>query len=347
MVLIKIILFPISFIYGIITFIRNVLYDINILSVNRFKVPLISVGNLSVGGTGKTPHVELLVRFLKEKYVTAVLSRGYKRKSKGFVIATENSKAEEIGDEPLQIKKKFKNTVVAVHGNRTDGINKLLELNNNIKAIILDDAFQHRAVKPDLSILLTEYGNIYKDDFVFPSGGLREWRSNAKRADVIVVTKTPKVFSPIERKSITEKIKPEHYQKLFFSYLDYDDITPFSNSKYAINKDISASVIFTGIVNPNPLYEHLKRKFIEIQILTFPDHHNYTLKDILKIEKVFKDIFRKNKIIITTEKDYMKLQKPELREIISLLPFFYVPVNAQIHKEDKKAFEEVVLNALT
>jgi tetraacyldisaccharide 4'-kinase len=346
MIFIQFILFPVSFIYGIITFIRNVLYDIHIFRVNNFSVPVISVGNLSVGGTGKTPHVELLARFLKEKYITAVLSRGYKRKTKGFILATENSKVEEIGDEPLQIKKKFKNVIVAVDRNRTNGINKLLGLNKNIEVIVLDDAFQHRAVKLSLSILLTEYGDLYKDDFVFPSGRLREWRSNANRADVIVVTKTPKVFSPIEKRSIIEKIKPKHRQKLFFSYLDYVEITPFPDSGFTLSKDVSAAVLFTGIVNPVPLHEHLKRKFIETQILIFPDHHNYTLKDILRIEKIFNDIFRKNKIIITTEKDYVKLQKPEFSELLLRLPFFYVPVNAQIHKEDKKAFEEVILDAL-
>ncbi|MDD5570768.1 MAG: tetraacyldisaccharide 4'-kinase [Bacteroidales bacterium] len=346
MILIRLILFPVSFIYGIITFIRNVLYDIHIFKVNKFNVPVISVGNLSLGGTGKTPHVELLVRFLKEKHVTAVLSRGYKRKTRGFLIASDNSKTEEIGDEPLQIKKKFKNVIVAVDRNRTNGINRLLEFNKNIEAVILDDAFQHRAVKPSLSILLTEYGAFYKDDFVFPSGRLREWRFNSNRADIIIVTKTPKVFSPIERRSIVEKIKPERHQKLFFSYLDYAEITPFSGSKFTLGKDVSAAVLFTGIVNPIPLHEHLKRKFMEIQILTFPDHYNYTLKDIQKIEKIFNDIFRKNKIIITTEKDYMKLQKPEFSELTSRTPFFYVPVNAQIHKEDKKAFEDMILNAL-
>jgi len=316
--------------------IRNKLYNWNILVSEKFNIPVISVGNLTVGGTGKTPMVEYLLRLLiKEGFMAATLSRGYKRKTRGFILARNGSTYSEIGDEPLQYKNKFADVEVAVDENRRRGIHRLVEEIAGLDAVVLDDAFQHRSVKPGLSILLTDYHNLYRNDFVIPTGNLREPRSGARRADIIVVTKTPSIFSPLIKRRLIETLKPRAYQKLFFSYISYKDpvIVPGIKAEPA-KKEYNTILLFSGIANSYPLQEHLKTKCFELIVLDFPDHHKYNSKDIEKVVSTFNEVFSVNKCIITTEKDSMRLIKTELINLLIYYPVYYIPIEMKFHKSD-------------
>ncbi len=336
-------LFPISLIYSIIVLIRNKCYDWGIFKSTKFNLPVISVGNLSVGGTGKTPHVENIVRLLKPDFNIAVLSRGYKRKTKGFVMATNQSTSLDIGDEPLQIKKKYKKITVAVHENRVKGINEIIKQEPNTEVIILDDAFQHRAVKPSLSILLTDFHNLYPEDYTLPVGTLRELRCGAKRADIIVVTKTTKVLSPITIRRVSSLIKPRKHQQLFFSYINYGKLCPLPGLNIPVPEgNINTILLFTGIANTYPLREHVLKMTNHLEIIKFGDHHKFTKKDYHKIKQTFENIYTKNKILITTEKDAMRIAIPKIPNILAGLPIFYIPIETKIHKEFRKDFNEQI-----
>lgn len=305
--LLRKIAFPFSVLYGLITSIRNYFYNIGILKSNEFKTPTIVVGNLSVGGTGKSPQIEYLVRLLQDDYKIAVLSRGYKRRSKGFVIADEFSTFETIGDEPFQFYKKFQNIIVSVDANRTNGINQLENLKNPPDIILLDDAFQHRKVKGGFNILLTSYNNLYVDDFILPTGNLRETRNGSTRAQAIIVTKCPNNLPEIEQQKIIKKLKSEEKQNVFFTKISYDNELrgeELINLETLKNSEI---LLVTGIANPNPLIEYLNFQQIKFVHLKYPDHYNFKEKDILNIEREFNKIKLKNKIILTTEKDYVRI----------------------------------------
>ena len=339
------ILLPFSLVYAFATALRNKLFDWKILKSKAFDLPVISVGNLSVGGTGKTPHVEYLINLLKDKFNIATLSRGYKRKTKGFIVASDTSSASEIGDEPFQIHRKFQDVTVSVDENRIHGINELLDQTDKLDVILLDDAFQHRYVKPGLSILLTDYHNIYPNDFPIPSGRLRECRSGAKRADIIIVTKSSKILSPFDRKEIKEKIKPANHQKLFFSYIEHGKFTSLDGEELKKKKIFYNSILLVaGIANTYPLERHLKKYCDELEVMKFPDHHNYTEKDVSKIVEIFENIVRKNKAIITTEKDAMRLIQPGIINHLISLPVFYVPIRSELHKQDKIEFNKNILD---
>ncbi len=328
-------LFIFSLIYGIIIYIRNFLFDKNILKSKEFSLPIISVGNIAVGGTGKTPHIEYLINLLKDEFNIATLSRGYKRKTKGYLLANNNSTTQDIGDEPRQIKQKYKNQIeVIVDENRIRGIKKILIDKPKINAILLDDAFQHRKVKPNISILLIDYSHPLKKDFLLPLGNLREHSSEKCRADIIIITKCPKNIEPIKKRIIYKEIKPFPYQKLFFTSFTYEDFTPVFQdieknivSKKNQNNNKLSILLVTGIANPKPLINHVKENISsDITILKFPDHHNFNFKDIEKIEKTYNKIVSKNKIILTTEKDAMRLQN--FSNIAELLKqnFYYLPI---------------------
>ena len=342
----QLILLPFSILYGIIILFRNKLFDWKIIPSKSFNIPVISVGNLSVGGTGKSPHVEYLTRMLKDDFIVAVLSRGYKRKSKGFVLADETKSVSDIGDEPVQFFTKFKDVKIAVDEKRVNGIQILQKQFPDLEAIILDDAFQHRYVKPGLSILLTDFHKLYTNDYPLPAGKLREFRSGAKRADIIIVTKTSKVLSPITRRRITELINPQHFQKLYFSYIKHGklkqipgiDFTPVKNNKH------NTILLIAGIANTYPLELYLKKHCEELEILKFPDHHRFTQKDAGKIVETFDNIITKKKIVVTTEKDVMRLSQPEIIEIIKYLPIYYVPIEIVFHSEDKKEFNKQIID---
>jgi tetraacyldisaccharide 4'-kinase len=305
--LVRKIAYPFSLLYGLITAIRNYLYDTNILKSTKFKIPTIVVGNLSVGGTGKTPQIEYLIRLLQNDYKVAVLSRGYKRKSKGFIIADENSSSEVIGDEPFQYYRKFTNIIVCVDANRTNGIQQLEALENPPDIILLDDAFQHRKVAARLNILLTSYNELYVDDLMLPTGNLREFKSGAKRAQIIIVTKCPNTISDNEQEKVAKKLSLTPKQSLFFTSIEYDNNLKGDSPKNLIDFKNKELVLVTGIANPKPLVCYLKSLNIKFKHLNFPDHHNFTKKDITEIKLTVEKIKGNNKIVITTEKDYVRI----------------------------------------
>jgi tetraacyldisaccharide 4'-kinase len=342
---IQVVLYPFSMIYGLLMSVRNLMYHWGVIHSCKPDIPVICVGNLSYGGTGKTPHVEYLIRLLKEAYRISTLSRGYGRKTSGYLLADENSTAEEIGDEPKQYRQKFWDILVAVDENRCDGIRKLRQKNPELQVVLLDDAFQHRAVKAGLYILLTDYHKMYTHDFVLPSGTLRERRAGAKRADIIVVTKTPKVFSPLIRKELIGEINPLPNQLVCFSYIRYGQLKKMKGIEFTEDvKKTYAILMFAGIANTYPLEEHLKRMCDELEVVTFADHHQYTQKDLIGIKETFNNLYSRNKIIVTTEKDAMRIDKPELLEIIKDLPVFYAPIEVDFHKEDKELFNKQILD---
>ncbi|MES2240082.1 MAG: tetraacyldisaccharide 4'-kinase [Bacteroidota bacterium] len=312
------ILFPFAVLYGLITAIRNFLFDKGILKSYSFDLPIIAVGNLSVGGTGKTPQIEYLIRLLSDNYKMATLSRGYKRKSEGFVLADANANAEILGDEPFQFFEKFKNIQVAVDANRKNGIEQLLSKTPKPEVILLDDAYQHRKVKAGFYILLTAYGDIYGDDFMLPTGNLRESRSGAQRADVVVVTKCPPNLSETEQLSIKNKLNLVKNQELYFSCIAYDDCIYSENSKIKLNEiQLENKLLLAGIAKPEPFFSYLKNN--NDQCLTFPDHHHFSENDIQEIKNK-----AKNNIIITTEKDYVRLKGSLPSEQL-----FYLPIQSK------------------
>ena len=309
------ILFPLAFLYWLITFIRNWLYDKGIFKSSSFNIPIIAVGNLSVGGTGKTPQIEYLIRLLSEKYKVAVLSRGYKRTTEGFILADEKATASSIGDEPFQFYSKFPNIQVAVDANRKNGIENLLQLSNKPDVILLDDAFQHRKVKAGFYILLTAFDDLFCDDYILPFGNLREPSSGKKRADMIIVTKCPNDLSELAQQKIREKLKVK--QPVFFTTIQYDDYVFGNESKLLVSEIQSETkVLVAGIAKPKLFFDFLKNETDEA--LVFPDHHHFSKQDCEQI--LAKANGRK---IITTEKDFVRLN--------GLLPkeqFFYLPIKS-------------------
>ena len=315
-----------------ITSIRNFLFDISVLKSYSFNLPIIAVGNLSVGGTGKTPQIEYLIRLLSEKYKIATLSRGYKRQSEGFILAQANSNARLLGDEPFQFFEKFPSIQVAVDADRKNGIEQLLSLPEKPEVILLDDAFQHRKVKAGFYILLTSYGDLYSDDCMLPTGNLRETRSGAKRADLIVVTKCPFDLSLDKQNDIRKRLKLSVNQQLYFTFIAYDTFVYGEKQKVNINEiQSTVKVLVAGIAKPEPFFTYLKNT--NDVCLSFPDHHNFTEKDILEITKT-----AQNNIIITTEKDYMRLKGSLPNEQL-----FYLPIKSAFISESQN-FDKTIIN---
>jgi len=322
--LVRKILFPFAILYGFITSIRNFLFDKGILKSYSFDVPVIAVGNLSVGGTGKTPQIEYLIRLLSPKYKVATLSRGYKRQSEGFVLADSSSNAEILGDEPFQFYTKFKNIQVAVDADRKNGIEQLLSQTEKPEVILLDDAFQHRKVKAGFYILLTSYGDLYSDDFMLPTGNLRESRSGAKRANVIIVTKCPANLSLDEQNKIKTKLQLDSNQQLYFSYIDYDDFVYSEDKSMKVSEIKNVNkLLLAGIAKPEPFFNHLQSE--NDDKLVFPDHHHFSENDLLEIKNK-----SQNKIIITTEKDYVRLKGKLLSKQL-----FYLPIRSSFLSESE------------
>lgn len=299
--------YPFSILYGFITSIRNYLYDNNILKSLHFKTPTIVVGNLSVGGTGKTPQIEYLIDLLKNEHKIAVLSRGYKRKSKGFFIADENVSAEIMGDEPFQIHLKYPEAIVCVDASRTNGITKLEQLENPPEVILLDDAFQHRKVRGGFNLLLTTYANLYVNDMMLPTGDLRENASGANRAQAIIVTKCSADISEKEQAEITKKLHPKAHQQVFFTAITYD--TQLKGESTIDLSDLAdfEILLVTGIANPTPLTAYLKSKNLNFKHLKYPDHYHFNLNDLEEINSAYESLLTTNKIILTTEKDYVRI----------------------------------------
>lgn len=326
------ILIPLGWIYGGIMAIRNILFNLGIFKSYNSSLPTISVGNLSMGGTGKTPHVDFIIERLKSKYQLAVLSRGYGRRTKGFLKVTEHSSAETVGDEPLLYKLKHKDEIeVAVCESRTEGAKKLEQTNANL--LVLDDAYQHRKIGRDCNILITTYQDPFFKDFVVPAGNLREFRIGKNRAQIIVVSKCPANISLEEKKRITERIKPSQHQTVFFSHITYDEIIPMGNSHMWDAENFPEEVLLvTGIANPTPLENELKKKF-KVELMSFPDHHNYSTNDLKKIHTIFDTFVGQKKAIITTEKDMMRLKQPQLLKYLANYPWFYQSISVHIDEE--------------
>ena len=308
------ILFPFAILYGFITSIRNYLFDQGILKSTSFDLPVIAVGNLSVGGTGKTPQIEYLIRLLSDNYKVATLSRGYKRKSEGFVLADAGSNAEILGDEPFQFYQKFPNIQVAVDADRTNGITQLLSRNEKPQVILLDDAYQHRKVKAGFYILLSSYDDLYADDFMLPTGNLRESRSGANRANIVIITKCPGNLSVERQEQIRLKLKLTYLQQIYFTFIDYDGFIYSKEQKIAVNELKNESkLLLAGIAKPMPFFNYLKNE--KDQCLTFPDHHHFSDADLDAIQSK-----AGNQKIITTEKDYVRLKDSKLASQLYYLP---------------------------
>ena len=339
-------LLPLSKLYGLASNFRNALFNIGVLKSRSFDVPVIAVGNITVGGSGKTPHVEYLIRLLKGTFHTAVLSRGYKRKSKGFVQATTDTTMPEIGDEPYQMKEKFPDVIVAVDKNRCHGIDTLVENDKEIDVILLDDAFQHRYVKPGINILLVDYHRLIIYDELLPAGRLREPLSGKDRADIVIVTKCPKDLKPMEYRVITKAMNLYPYQQLFFSTIEYSDLQPlFGGDRTVTLSQLSDHhvLLLTGIASPQQMTHDLQPLIPQLTPLTFSDHHDFKEKDIALINDTFASL-PEPRLIITTEKDAtrLKLAKGLNEEVRNHL--YVLPINVCILQEQAEVFNQQIID---
>jgi tetraacyldisaccharide 4'-kinase len=345
----SILLYPFSIIYGLVTGIRNFLYNSEILSSQSFNIPVICIGNLTVGGTGKTPHTEYLAGLLGREFKVAVLSRGYRRKSKGFLLATRDSKVADIGDEPLQIYSKSNNIIVAVDNNRVNGVNSILESFPDTSVILLDDAYQHRRITPGFSILLSDYDRLFIHDHLLPYGNLREYPRNMDRADVILITKCPPGLSPIQRRIIVKEVNKSAYQNLYFTSVKYDDPLPvfgdqrpFPRLLSKADADRKGAVLVTGIANPEPLAEFLKDSFKELVHFRFNDHHEFTAGEIENIMSAWSKLKTPEKYIITTEKDAVRLREFTNIAEPGKSSFYYIPIGIFFLNDDKEEFDNLI-----
>ncbi|BAX79814.1 tetraacyldisaccharide 4'-kinase [Labilibaculum antarcticum] len=350
--ILKSLLFPFSLLYGMVVSVRNILFDFNILPITEFKIPIISVGNITVGGTGKTPHIEYLITLLNDDYKIATLSRGYKRKSKGYLLADETSTSNQIGDEPMQIKRKFPDILVSVDNKRVNGVKNLLksEHGNDLDAVLLDDAFQHRSIKAGLSILLIDYNRPITRDYIMPYGRLRESASEKDRANIIIVSKSPRNMTPIDRRIIVKELDLLPFQSLYFTTLDYGNLEPvFKNDAInIINEDWAKEnfsiLLVTGIANPKPLKEYLENFSDVVEEVQFSDHYSFQIKDLNLIQSKFEKLEGENKIIVTTEKDATRFFDMEINQESIKEHLFYIPLRIKFLNEDKSKFDVQIMN---
>ncbi len=332
-------LLPFSLLYGLVVIIRNWFYDAGLLKSHSFNIPVICVGNLDIGGAGKSPMTEYLIRLLKDENKLATLSRGYGRKTRGYLTAATAS-ATEFGDEPAQFKQKFPDVTVAVCESRVMGIQ---HLKADHDLVILDDGYQHRAVKPGFSILLFDYTRLEEPHFVLPAGNLREPFSGRWRADVLVVSKCPESLAENDYQLAIDKLQPLPFQNVFFTSISYQGLhnRDGSRSSFQITED-TIVFLLTGIANPAPLLQHLKTFTSIIHHHNYPDHHPYSLKNISKLALEFRNSTAQKKVIITTEKDAQRLERPELQEILQSLPVLVLPIITRFHGNSGDQFDELV-----
>lgn len=309
----KILLYPFSLLYGLVMWVRNRLYDSGTLTAVSFDIPMIAVGNLSVGGTGKTPHVEYLIRLLKDRFSVATLSRGYNRKTRGFFLANEDSTAAQLGDEPMQFHQKFPEISVCVGEERMLAVPELLRERQDTQVILLDDAFQHRSIKPGRNILVTEYNRPFTRDHVVPFGRLREDRKGYERADIIIVSKCPANMQASEKQALEREIAPLPHQQLFFTSLQYGQLYDMLSGAPVAPTPEASVLVVCGIARPAPLVQHLKEQYKEVFLLPFPDHYYYSNSDLEKIERELKDLPGTEKLVVTTEKDAVRLHLLQAR----------------------------------
>lgn len=342
-VLFKVLMAPFSLLYGLGVSLRNTFYKTGLLKSISFSVPVISVGNLSVGGAGKTPHIEYLIRMLRQYLNVATVSRGYKRKTKGFLFVQPNMNAESVGDEPLQFKRKFQDVAVSVCESRAFAIPEIIGVKPDTQVVLLDDAFQHRAIQPGLNILLTEYSHPFTKDFLLPSGRLREWRSAYQRADVVVVSKCPTEVSQEDKERMTKEIAPLDHQKIFFSYYDYDPPYYIFDSRYRVRLEPDMSVLLIcAIARTDYLVDYLNDKVANVRVLEYEDHHYYSKYEVANLQSTFEKWDADKKIIITTEKDAMRfeLHQQFMRE--NKMPVFALPVRVKFHFDEGEKFDQAV-----
>lgn len=343
-------LFPLTMWYAVGVAVRNILFALGIKRQQAPHITTIGVGNLATGGTGKTPHVEYLLDLLSEKYSTAVLSRGYRRKSKGFLLDDGSHDATLLGDEPAMIARKYPNVQVAVCEKRVEGVRHLMaqerieqqgdeevHISTAPQLIVLDDVFQHRQIKPNINILLTEYRHPYFRDHILPYGNLREFRSARRHAGIVIVTKCPARLNPVDKHNIIHDLKLQNYQKVFFSYLQYEALRTLDGHSADIDlRRLEQVLVVTGIAHPEPMLEEVRRS-CKAQHLAFADHHEYTSHDISRIRAAFDALHATRKIIITTEKDAMRLLGRT-----GDLPVYVLPVKVAFHKEGDMDFDRLI-----
>lgn len=337
---IRILLFPFSLAYALVVRIRNWCFDKKILASTSFNLPVICIGNLAVGGTGKSPMVELLIRTLSGEFEIAVLSRGYKRKTRGYALANAQTTALDIGDEPMQFHRKFPDIAIAVGEERIVAIPQLLHDRPGTRAILLDDAFQHRAVKAGLNVLLTDYSNLFTRDWWLPSGDLRDAPSSARRADIIVVTKCPEDLSSDDRRAIVIEIEPQPHQQIFFSAIQYGQPYHITHSGTVTIDDQLEVLLVSGIANPAPLKQWLDERCHAYYEMAYSDHHIFTIDDLNSITRRFSNIAAPNKIILTTEKDAVRLTK--FRQELEGWPLYVLPITPRFLFEDGPRFTDLI-----
>ncbi|RYY29784.1 MAG: tetraacyldisaccharide 4'-kinase [Sphingobacteriaceae bacterium] len=335
-------LLPFSLLYGLAVIIRNYFYNTGVFKSSKFNLPVIVIGNLEVGGAGKSPMTEYLIRLLKPQHKIASLSRGYGRQTKGFFYADKNSTARMVGDEPLQFKQKFPEITVAVCESRVFGVE---QLQTDHDLILLDDAYQHRALEPGFSILLFDFGKLDKPHFLLPAGNYREPFSGKKRADIIVISKCPPDLSAENQQEIKNRMLLLPHQNLFFTSIVYLPFKPFFAEDDAVFINPKSTLfVLTGIANPKPLLQHLRKQFAQVVPHPYPDHHLFTSKNISKLAADFAACQMLNKVILTTEKDAQRLQEPELQTLLAGLPVFVLPIGIKFLNEAAPAFQQLIKN---
>ena len=343
----RFLLYPLAWIYGLGIIIRNFLYDNGVFSITGFEYPIISVGNLSVGGTGKTPHVEYLIRLLKPANNVATLSRGYGRKSTGFLIVKQKMNVAKAGDEPLQYKNKFPGVKVTVGEKRVPAMMSLLASYSDLNVVLMDDAFQHRSIKPGFSILLTEYRNLFTDDFLIPVGSLRDLRSSMKRADLVLVTKTPEDTSEDSMRRVRNKIRLRPQQQLFFTYLRYGAVKPVQEGQPVLTTlDLSEYDVlaFSGLARSRNFAGYIKGRCKSVKHLRFPDHYAYTRKDISYFVKRFNQLDSPKKLMLTTEKDWMRIINEPIRKLLDDIPVYTLEVLVVFtDPKEKEIFDQKIM----
>lgn len=346
-------LWPIALLYGLAVSVRNKMYDIGLLPSKSFDTPVLCIGNLSMGGTGKTPHIEHLVKLLKNNHKIAVLSRGYKRKTRGFLETGQNSTIQEIGDEPKQIKAKHPDITVAVCADRTKGIEKLTTGENNANIVLLDDAFQHRRVKAGLNILLIDYHRPLKNDHMFPVGSLRDRPAEMARAHIVVITKTPKDIKPIERRILEKDLNLFPYQSLYFTTLEYNGLRKvFSDvagtpEMPEMGEKQRTIIMVTGIAKPILMEQELEKYARKLVKIKYADHHNFRKKDINHILQTYNKQADPETLIVTTEKDAMRLQDSKYAGLLRNTPLYYLPVEIGFIYDNADKFNNQIINYVT
>lgn len=343
----NVLLFPLSVLYGFITDLRNFFYNRGFLKSEAFDIPIICVGNITVGGTGKTPHTEYIARLLSKDFIVAILSRGYKRNSVGFKLGSDISTVDELGDEPFQMLNKLPEVTVAVDKDRIHGVKRLLILKPGTDVIILDDGYQHRRLKPGFTILLVDYSRPVSKDHMLPYGNLREHKKNIRRADLIIITKSPRDLPAEQKKLLRDELLSKRSRAIFFTSLKYEmPVSVFENNKKIYPEwnsfSTSGAVVITGIARPEPLIIHLKKLFSEIKHLDYPDHHNFTDVDMQSCLSAFKELKTTLRYLITTEKDAVRLRNLSNMPVEIKDNLYFIPVSIQFHGHEKEQFDKLI-----